>query len=120
MIAKDRNALLCDFAETYHIYDLRALPVETVATLAAGLRDDSRIKTIIRGETVPYNVVLMATIIDRLNAIIWQNGGGKGSRPQSIAEQLLNPPTKKHTEITAFATPEDFESARRAILGKGA
>ena len=44
MIRLDRDALICDLAETYHIYDMRSLPLQTVATLSAGLRDDSRIK----------------------------------------------------------------------------
>ena len=41
MIATDEDALICDFAETYHIYDYRSLDVEYAATLAYGLRDDS-------------------------------------------------------------------------------
>lgn len=44
MMALDRDALECDMAETYRIYDLRALPPERVAMLACGLRADSRIK----------------------------------------------------------------------------
>lgn len=43
MYAADRDALLCDLAETYGVYDFRALPVATVAVLACGLRADSRI-----------------------------------------------------------------------------
>ena len=37
MIALDQNALICDFAETYGIYNYRALPVSLLATLAVGL-----------------------------------------------------------------------------------
>ena len=44
MIETDESALICDFAETYHIYDYRALPVSYAATLAYGLRSDSRIR----------------------------------------------------------------------------
>lgn len=44
MLSTDRDALMCDMAETYHVYDMRALPVKTVATLACGLREDARIK----------------------------------------------------------------------------
>jgi len=44
MIKLDENALICDFAETYHIYDYRQLPPTRVAVFACGLRDDSRIK----------------------------------------------------------------------------
>lgn len=43
MLAADRDALICDLAETYRVLDYRALPVELLATLAAGLRPDARI-----------------------------------------------------------------------------
>lgn len=43
MIATDQDALICDMAETYGIFDLQALPVATLATLAVGLRENSRI-----------------------------------------------------------------------------
>lgn len=39
----DRDALICDIAETYGVYDLGALPLQTVAVLAQGLRHDARI-----------------------------------------------------------------------------
>lgn len=60
MIALDEGALTCDMAETYHIYDMRALPVETLAVLACGLREDSRIKLKESGlKYVPLEVLLV-------------------------------------------------------------
>lgn len=60
MIALDEGALICDMAETYHIYDMRALPAETLATLACGLREDSRIKMKRAGlKYVPLEVLLV-------------------------------------------------------------
>ena len=47
MLAADRDALICDLAETYHVLDLTALPVPLLATLAAGLRGDSRIRSVL-------------------------------------------------------------------------
>ena len=44
MMAVDRDAWICDLAETYRIFDYRALPVGLLATLSFGLREDSRIK----------------------------------------------------------------------------
>ena len=38
MLNAGEDELVCDFAETYHILDLRALPVPLAATLAWGLR----------------------------------------------------------------------------------
>lgn len=44
MIQTDEDALICDLAETYQIYDYRQLPAYQVAVFSYGLRDDSRIK----------------------------------------------------------------------------
>lgn len=38
-------------AETYGVYDLRALPLQTVAVLAQGLRPDARIMRILASQT---------------------------------------------------------------------
>lgn len=37
MLAHDEDALVCDMAETYRIYDMYSLPVRMVATLALSL-----------------------------------------------------------------------------------
>ena len=59
MYASYRDELICDMAETYHVYDLRALPVETLATLAAGLRENSRVKMKMAGiKYFPAEIVL--------------------------------------------------------------
>ena len=42
MLAADEDAVICDFAEVYHVLDLRALAPPLAATLAAGLPPDSR------------------------------------------------------------------------------
>ena len=44
MIALDEDALTCDLAETYGIYEFRLLPPAKIAVLACGLSEDSRIK----------------------------------------------------------------------------
>ncbi len=50
MLAVDRDALVCDLAETYGILDLYAHPAQLIATLAAGLRENSRIYERMRAE----------------------------------------------------------------------
>lgn len=120
MIATDPDALLCDMAETYHIYDLESLPVDTVATLAAGLRDNSRIKLKMAGVKAPLETILMAQAVDRLGLLIWQNtrDGHKGvNRPKAITELLSEP--KNQIKTDAYATPEEFWAAREAILKRG-
>ena len=66
MIKLDEDALICDLAETYHIYDYRSLSASTVATLAAGLRDNARIIQKINGVKGSTSDLLLALIADRL------------------------------------------------------
>ena len=67
MIRMDETALICDFAETYHIYDYRAMPLRTVAALAAGLRRNSRIMIKMSGVGVDPDTLLLAAAVDRLS-----------------------------------------------------
>lgn len=97
MINWDEDALVCDLAETYQIYDYKQLPLNQVAVFAYGLRDDSRIKQIMSDQIVPLETTLLANIVDRLSISLWlqTKDGQKGvNRPTSIAEML----TKNHKE----------------------
>ena len=69
MLRIDRDALICDMAETYHVYDIQGIPVETFATLAAGLRDDSRIRMRVGGIEYVPPIILLARIADSLALI---------------------------------------------------
>ena len=71
MIAVDENALICDFAETYHVFNYRELPLKTAAILASGLRDESRIKMKMAGAKITPERMLSAAIVDRLGLLIW-------------------------------------------------
>lgn len=44
MIADGEDELICDLAETYQILHYRTIALPLLATLAAGLREDSRIR----------------------------------------------------------------------------
>ena len=125
MLKADRDALLCDLAETYGVYSFESLPINTVAILACGLRANSRIKMKLNGvhEGAP-DILLLAHMADRLGLLVWQKtkDGQKGRRrPPSFVEELTGKTEKtKKTVITvsAFNTPEEFERARRAIIEK--
>lgn len=123
MINLDEDALVCDLAETYQIYDYKQLPLNQVAVFAYGLRDDSRIKQMISDQIVPLEITLLANIVDRLSISLWlqTKDGQKGvNRPTSIAELL----TKNHKEerderdYLVFESGEDFENYRKALLAK--
>lgn len=122
MVRTDRNALVCDFAQYYNIYDLGLLPVKTVATLAAGLGVESRIKTKMYGLPVPFPLWLDAMTVDLLNIIAWQKSknGAKGTnRPKSIVA-MLNGETPDERKINAdqYNSPEAFEAAWAEIVRK--
>ncbi|WP_173282881.1 MULTISPECIES: DUF5361 domain-containing protein [unclassified Streptococcus] len=123
MISLDEDALVCDLAETYQIYDYKQLPLNEVAVFAYGLRDNSRIKQMMSDQIVPLETTLLANIVDRLSLSLWlqTKDGQKGTnRPASIAGML----TKNHKEKSderdylVFESGEDFENYRKALLAK--
>lgn len=119
MIRTDEDALTCDLAETYHIYDYQAFPIKLIATLAAGLRDDSRIKMRLAGAHVRPSFLLSAMAVDALNILVWQQteDGHKGRNvPDRIARHLLGEEMKENKNIASFDTPEDFERRRKEII----
>ena len=120
MLKADREALLCDLAETYRIYDLRAVPVPTLAMLAAGLRDNSRIKTILSGNQPPRSELLLAAAVDRLSMLVWgmsQDAKRGTNRPKSVLSALLGEEEHSSDEITAFETADDFNAAWAKATG---
>ena len=115
MIRTDKDALICDLAETYHVYDYKALPVSLVASLVVGLRDDSRIKMKLSGAKAPAEIILLASIIDRLSVLVWMQtkDAQKGrNRPKSLMSLLF----PKETKATVYKTGEDFEKARKKLI----
>ena len=119
MLHANENALICDFAETYHVFDWRSLPVRTAAILANGLPDTSRIKRHMAGSRVGLTELLLAVIADRLGFLCWaksKDAEHNRNRPQSIYELLTNTAPKEVQR--AFTSADDFEAARASILGK--
>lgn len=124
MIVTDESALICDLAETYHIYDYRSLPLSRVAIFAVGLRENSRIKMKMNNLKYPPNTMLLANIVDRLSIMVWmqtKDGAAGVNKPKSIVSQLLQEESTSNDngDIESFNTPEDFEKRRKEILGEG-
>lgn len=120
MIEFDEDALICDFAETYHIFDYRSLPARLAATLAAGLRDDSRIKLKAAGVPVGLDTVLLAAIADRVEAFRFgfSKEAEKGKMPPLLVNQILGEHDKKTKNKTmSFRTADEFEKAYAQIIG---
>lgn len=117
MIAEDEDALICDLAETYHIYDYEALPCEYIATLAAGLRPNSRIVMKLTGQKLPQNELALLYVLDNIRLLVWQHSGDGAKnrrKPKSIVEEIME--REKEPKFAAFDTPEDFEAAHAAAI----
>lgn len=117
MFSVDREALICDLAETYHIYDYKSLPCSMVAIFACGLRDNSRIKMIISDSKYPLETILSASIVDKLSLLLWtktEDGYNGVNKPEMIVNKLLED-DKSDTE--GFVTGEDFDEMWKSLGG---
>lgn len=118
MIKADEDALICDLAETYHIYDYRQLPLNTIAVFSVGLRNNSRIKMKMNKQPVELDLLLLAGISDKLSTAMWwqTKDGQKGvNRPDSLVDVITNTQTKEKNVI-AFSSGEDFINRRNELL----
>jgi len=121
MLATDEDAVICDFAETYHVLDIEALDLKLAATLAAGLAPDSRIMRKMSGAPLPVSVMLQASCADSLAFLAWansQNGVEGVNRPQSLLAALTGNNTASTSDIMTFASGADFEAYRAQLLQK--
>lgn len=116
-------ALICDFAETYHVLNFPALPARYAATLAAGLRPDARIMQKITGAPATAETLLLATIADATRLLVWQNtkDGRKGrNAPASIFGAIFGREKKSVEMGPGFESPEDFRAWHDKMTGGGA
>ena len=118
MINLDEEALICDFAEVYHVLNMRGLSPKLAAILAIGLSDSSRIKMKIAGRRVPFDESLLAAIFDKVNLIYWSKTKSalhNSNRPKSLFEALESP--KTNNQYVKFDSVLDFEKKRAEIVG---
>lgn len=121
MIALDENALICDFAETYNIYDYKKLPVKMAAIFASGLKKDSRIRMKENNMQYTLESMLLASMADSMAFLAWSKTEAaqkNTGRPKSILKQMLNG-EKKPDDLVIFTSGEEFKKARRRILEGG-
>lgn len=117
-MARNESALICDFAQYYHIYDWKALPPAYAAVLAAGLPESSRSMRKLTGLPCDLNTVLLAAIADRLSALVWTKTKKGTKKPEMLVEKLYEKSEKKvgKTEIETFRDADAFEEARRSFF----
>lgn len=122
MISLDEDALICDLAETYQIYDYRQLPPSRIAVFALGLKEDSRIKLKLSGQKVPLDTLLLAGISDRLSVLTWfqTEDGQKGkNKPAMLVEFLTSGEKRQSKDVVVFNSGEDFKKSRNRLIGGG-
>ena len=112
MAADHGDALICDFAEVYHVLDWRALPMRLAGTLASGLGNDSRVRTAQNGTGVPMTTLFLSLMTDALATIAWLIGG-PGERPTPLTPLLMGSDNENdYGEMAA----DDFDAWRRSLL----
>lgn len=110
VIDECEDEMICDLAETYHLFNYQEYPPEMVGTLVFGLRKDSRVKMKLSGDKITTTEWLLARIADELRDQSWARSkdGEKGrNRPKHILDQLLG--LNKREQYATFETMEEFE-----------
>ncbi|EOS7874060.1 hypothetical protein E3407_RS10820 [Enterococcus hirae] len=120
MINLDEEALICDLAETYQIYDYKQLPLSKIAVFSCGLRENSRIKMKLAQQVVPFETLILASILDKLSVLLWTKtkDAEKGKNiPQMIMNELIPHVQKiKQMDTSIFDSSEDFEQRRKELI----
>lgn len=113
----DKDALLCDLAETYNIYDFKDFPLSKIAIFAKGLREDSRIRMKMSQSKFNVKESLLAGILDRLTLILYSKTKD-AEKGRNYPKLLLDEATKSE-ELQGFVSGKDFEKMRRKIIEGG-
>ena len=115
MIADGEDALICDFAQYYHVLSWRSLPPSLAATLAAGLPHESRCMRRLAGLNCSPELMLAAMIADDLHRWLWwhtKEGHDGKEMSVSMLEQVLG--RKKQHACRGFESGEELMEALRA------
>lgn len=104
--------MICDLAETYGIFDYKALRPDLVATLVIGLRPDSRVMMHLAKAKLNFQQTMMALIFDALQVIAFNQGHKKhAKKPESLYKKLTTEPKKD--ELMSFDSPVAYEAWRK-------
>lgn len=115
------DELVCDMAETYGVFDVKRVPVPLLATLAVGLRDDSRVKRAKSKTLVDDPTYLLAVIADHLRILAWRmtEDGQNGVDPPKLFTDYYQGINQEPEEpkYLVFDTPGDFRAKWKEITG---
>lgn len=109
------DELTCDMAETYGIFDIKRVPASLAATLAVGLRDDSRVKMAKSGILVDNKTLLLSIIIDLLRGV--PTGSPESMTACCYKSGIAVPshPVPRNNEHEIFDGPEDFRARWKEV-----
>ena len=119
MLERSEDSLICDLAETYHIYDMRRFQASYIAILAAGLREDSRVMMLFSGNKIRPSLLLQAASLDKLALLWWaetKDGQKNRNRPESVVESLTKENKQPEEPAIVFESAEEFNKAREEML----
>lgn len=121
MMNVDHEALECDLAQTYHIYEMKELSACRVALFSCGLRENSRIKLKISNNDYSIETLLLAKISDELAISNWIKSGHKEkNKPISLLNRMLKSDSNKNNqsndEIVNYASSKEFDKARNEFF----
>lgn len=108
--------MICDLAETYHIFNYREYSPLLVGTLVFGLRDDSRVKMALSGQKITFERLLIARAVDELAFQSWtqtKDAQRNKNRPKSILQSLMG--EHKKEEYVTFETMDEFREMWNGI-----
>jgi len=112
------DALICDMAEVYGIYDIYSFKPSYISTLAQGLGKTSRLKRAIAGvDDLTEDTLIMAYCADKLANLVWMlsdDGAKKVNCPRSILNTLLHiEENSSDGQVIGYDSPEAFEEAMK-------
>jgi hypothetical protein len=119
MLERSEDSLICDLAETYHIYEMRSFRASYIATLAAGLREDSRVMMLFSGNKIRPSLLLQAASLDKLALLWWaetKDGQKNRNRPESVVESLTKENKQTEEPPIVFESAEDFNKTREEMI----
>lgn len=110
------DSLICDLAETYHLFNYREQSPKLVAVLCFGLRDDSRVKMTLGNSKITLEQILMSRMVDELAWLHWsktKDGAKNRNRPPSVLKALTE---EKKEETEVFLTADEFNEAWESMI----
>lgn len=117
-MATCEDEIKCDFAETYHVYDIYSLNVMYMGNLARGLRSNSRTMMKLRGDKLNLTETLCALIYDKVAWLQWAktpDGAENKNHPKSMYMLLSDMNEGDYrdpdNEYAEFKTGEEFLKA---------